>query len=113
MGRPGGVADLWHASKHGVRNPGGPASGLVSDRQVRTVNPRGTTVRHGGRESDRFIVPRKPSNKGRPQGPAEEVEGRERAKGNVVEQTRSRTQRRGLLSHALNRVRQAPAGACT
>ena len=68
---------------------------------------------HGCRESDRFIVPRKPSNKGGPRGPAEKVEGRELAKGNVAEQTRSRTQRRGLLSHALSRVRQAPAGACT
>ena len=40
---------------------------------------------HGCRESDRFIVPRKPSNKGCPRGPAEKVEGRERAKGNVAE----------------------------
>jgi hypothetical protein len=77
-----------------VRNPGGPASGLA--RQVRTVNPRGTTVMHGCRESDRFIVPRKPSNKGCSQGPAEKVEGRELAKGNVVQHTRGRTQRRGL-----------------
>ena len=53
--------------------------------QVRTVNPRGTTVTHGCRESDRFIVPRKPSNKGGPQGPAEKVEGRELAKGNGAE----------------------------
>ena len=49
------------------------------------MNPRGTTVVHGCRESDRFIVPRKPSNKGRPMGPAEKVEGRELAKGNVAE----------------------------
>jgi hypothetical protein len=26
---PGGVGDLWHARKHCVRNPGGPASGLA------------------------------------------------------------------------------------
>jgi hypothetical protein len=39
----------------------------------------------GGREADRFRVPRKLSNKGRPMGPAEKVEGRERAKGNVAE----------------------------
>ena len=39
----------------------------------------------GCRESDRFIVPTKPSNKGGPERPAEEVEGRERAKGNVAE----------------------------
>jgi hypothetical protein len=39
----------------------------------------------GCRESDRFIVPTKPSNKGHPRRPAEKVEGRERAKGNVAE----------------------------
>ena len=64
------------------------------------------------RESDSFIVPRKPSNKGRPMGPAEKVEGREVAKGNVAEQTRSRTQRRGLLSHALSRVRTVGTFGC-
>jgi hypothetical protein len=53
--------------------------------QVRTVHPRGTTVMDGCRESDRFRVPKKPSNKGRPTGPAEKVEGWERAKGNVAE----------------------------
>ena len=74
-----------HALKHCVRNPGGPASDLTSDRQARPVNPRGTIVMHGGRESDRFRVPRKPSNTGRPRGPAEKVEGRERAKGHVAE----------------------------
>ena len=46
-------------------------------------------------------------------GPAEQVEGREWAKGHVAEETRSQTPRRGLLSQALNRVRQAPADACT
>ena len=52
--------------------------------QVRTVNLWGTTVMDGCRESDSFIVPKKPSNKGRPQGLAEKVEGRELAKGNVA-----------------------------
>jgi hypothetical protein len=42
-------------------------------------------VVHGCRESDSFIVPRKPLNKGRSRGPAEKVEGRELAKGNVAE----------------------------
>ena len=46
---------------------------------------RGTTVVHGCRESDSFIVPWKPSHTGRPRGPAEKVEGRELAKGNVAE----------------------------
>jgi len=63
-------------------------------------------VRHGCRESDRFRVPRKPSNKGRLKGPAEEVEGRERAKGNLVEYHRGRTQGRGTLSQAHAWVRQ-------
>ena len=101
-----------HVPKHCVRNPGGPASGLARERQGRTVNLRGTTVMDGCGESDSFVVPRKPSNKGRPMGPAEEVEGRERAKGNVAEETRSRTQGRGLLSHALSRVRTVGTCGC-
>jgi len=67
---------------------------------------------YGCRESDSFVVPRKPSNKGRSMGPAEKVEGRGLAKGNVVEQTRSRTQRRGLLSQALSRVRTVGTFGC-
>ena len=58
------------------------------------MNPRGTTVMHGGRESDSFRVPRKPSNKGCSSGPAEKVEGRELAKGKAAEHSRDRTQRR-------------------
>ena len=104
---PGGVGDLWHAQKHGVRNPGGPASGLANHCQVRTVHLRGTTVMHGWRESDSLRVPTKPAHKGRPQGPAEQGEGRRLAEGNVVERPRSRTQCRGLLSQAPDRVRQA------
>ena len=41
----------------------------------------------GCKESDRFMVPTKPAHKGRSQEPAEMVEGRELAKGNVAEQT--------------------------
>jgi hypothetical protein len=107
VARPGGVGDPWHARKHVVRNPGGPASGLALYSQVRTGNPRDTPVMHGCRESDRFIVPRKPSNKGRPTGPAEKVEGRERAKGNVVQHTRGRTQSRVL---PVTRARPRTAG---
>jgi hypothetical protein len=84
-----------HAWQHCARNPGGPASGLAQYGWVRTVNLRGTTVTHGCRESDSFIVPRKPSNKGGYQGPVEKVEGRKLAKGNVAEHTRDRTQGRG------------------
>src|SRR5262244_1227452 len=57
--------------------------------QVRTVHLRGTTVTHVCRESDRFRGPRKPSNKGGPQGPAEQGGGK------VAESSRSRTPRRG------------------
>jgi RNA-directed DNA polymerase len=38
---------------------------------------------------------------------AEDVEGRELAKGKMGEQNRDRTQRRGALQHALDRLRQA------
>ena len=69
------------------------------------MHPRGTTVMDGGRASDRFIVPRKPSNKGCSSGPAEKVEGRERAKGNLVEHHRGRTQRRETLPQARDWVR--------
>jgi hypothetical protein len=67
---------------------------------------------YGCRESDRFRVPTKPSHKGRPMGPAKQVEGRERAKGNVAEHTRGRTQRRGLLSHEPSRVRTVGTCGC-
>ena len=79
----------------------------MSDRQVRTVNLRGTTVMDRYRESDSFRVPRKPSNKGRPMGPAEKVEGRELAKGNAAVHTRDRTQRRGIPA---TRARPRTAG---
>jgi hypothetical protein len=71
------------------------------------VNLRGTTVPHGCRESDSFIVPKKPSNKGGPKAPAEEVEGRKLAKGNVAEHTRDRTQGRGT---PVTRARPRTAG---
>src|SRR5262245_4286138 len=57
---------------------------------------------HG--KSARRVVPAKPPNNGRP-WPAEGVEGRRLAKGNSHQQTMLRTQRRGRMSHALERVR--------
>src|SRR5262249_8232011 len=42
---------------------------------------------------------------------AEDVEGRELAKGKMGEQTRVRTQRRSALQRALDRLRQAADGA--
>lgn len=63
-------------------------------------------MKHGDRESDHSIVSKKPRNKAAP-AVADGVERRERAKGNTGEQTRSRTQRRADLNHALDRVREA------
>ena len=59
-------------------------------------------------KSDSLIVPGKLPNKGcgAPRH-AEGVEGRGLAKGNPVQQTRSRTQSRKDLQHALERIRQA------
>ena len=59
-------------------------------------------------KSDSLIVPGKLPNKGRGAlRPAEEVEGRGLAKGNPIQQNRSRTQRRQDLQQALERIRQA------
>jgi hypothetical protein len=61
-------------------------------------------------KSDSPILPGKLPNKGwgAPQS-AEGVEGRGLAKGNPVQQTRSRTQSRKDLQQALERIRQAVA----
>ena len=63
---------------------------------------------NGSRKSDGCIVPGKPSNKGcgAPQS-AEGVEGRRPTKGNPGRQNRRRTQSRGSLQSALDRIRQA------
>ena len=63
---------------------------------------------NGRGKSDSPIVPGKLPNKGR--GAlrfTEGVEGRGLAKGNPIQQTRSRTQRRKDLQHAVERIRQA------
>jgi hypothetical protein len=61
---------------------------------------------HG--KSDSSILPEKLPNKGRGAlRSAEGVEGRELAKGNLVQQNRVRTQWRENLQHALERIRQA------
>jgi group II intron reverse transcriptase/maturase len=63
---------------------------------------------NGRRESDSPIVPGKPPNKGRgAPRPAEEVEGRGLAKGNLAQRNRDRTQSREALQRDLDRVRQA------
>ena len=62
---------------------------------------------NGSGKSDRPVVPRKPPNKaaGTPTA-AEGVEGRGLAKGNSRQHSRSRTQSRGILHWALERIRQ-------
>jgi group II intron reverse transcriptase/maturase len=62
---------------------------------------------NGDGKSDRSIVPRKPSNKGT--GAlvvAEEVEGRDLAKGNSSGRTRDRAQNRVTLQQSIARIRQ-------
>ena len=54
-------------------------------------------------KSDAFVVPKKPSNKGEP---AEEVEGRNAAKGNADEPTARRTPSRESAKTGLERVRE-------
>ena len=49
---------------------------------------------HVSGESDSFIVPKKPANKGRVPGPAESVEGRELTKENTEQLLLDRTQSR-------------------
>ena len=63
---------------------------------------------NGREKSDRCVVPKKLSNKGRgaPRS-AETVEGRDLAKGNSEQQNRSRTQCRADLQRELHRVREA------
>jgi group II intron reverse transcriptase/maturase len=61
---------------------------------------------HDRRQSDSSTVPEKPSNNA--EGPAAEVvEGRELTKGNLLQRTAPRTQRRTSALSALERVRQA------
>ena len=67
-----------------------------------------TTPMHGHGKSDRSIVPKKSANKAGVRKPAAEpMEGRERAKGNSLEQISRRTQCRGRLQNALEGTRMA------
>jgi RNA-directed DNA polymerase len=61
---------------------------------------------HGHGKSDSFVVLRKPTNEAGPEA-KESVEGRELAKGNLLERNRFRTQSRQILSSAVERIRQA------
>jgi len=59
---------------------------------------------HG--KSDNSVLPRKSPNNGSKE-PAEAMEGRELAKGNLFEQNTHRTPSRASVPSALERVRQA------
>jgi len=61
---------------------------------------------HGHGKSDSPIVPAKLPNKAAPEA-LEVVEGRELAKGNLLERNMYRTQSRQGMSSALERIRQA------
>ena len=64
---------------------------------------------NGHRKSDSSVVPEKFPNKAGPKAVAEEMEGRELAKGNPRQQNASRTQGRHDAHSALERVRLAAA----
>jgi group II intron reverse transcriptase/maturase len=67
----------------------------------------GNPPTYGRGESDGLIVPEKPANNGRGEArPAEPVEERGPAKGNLRQQNRVRAQAREALQSALERVRQ-------
>jgi RNA-directed DNA polymerase len=61
---------------------------------------------NGHRKSDGSVIPEKLSNKA-PRGAAEAMEGRELTKGNLLGQNALRTQSRGGVPSALERVREA------
>ena len=78
-----------------------------SDRPVKAGSR--TTGMHGVEKSDGPVVPTKPPNETRRDSRRveEEVEGRGPTSGNTGEQNTSRTQRRVVVSSALDRVREA------
>jgi hypothetical protein len=88
-----------HVRKLFTREPGDPASGLGEMVQgPRCESGRNTTATYGGGKSDRLIVAEKRSNKddGVPWS-AENVEPSSLTKGNSLQSTKYRTQRRGGL----------------
>ena len=64
---------------------------------------------NGHGKSDSSVVPQKSPNKAGPEAAAEEVEGRELAKGNPRQQNAPRTRSRSGAPSALERVREAAA----
>ena len=82
------------------------ATGMAPWSALKTA--MGNAAMYGRGKSDGPILPRKRPNKDGGAPPkAEAVEGRGSAKGNAVEQTRFRTQRREDLQRELDRVRHS------
>lgn len=101
------VRDPEHVWKHLAWEPGGPVSARRGWRvgTHREVQGR-TAMMNGHGKSDRSVVPRKsPNNTG--QLAAEEMEGRDLAKGNPRQQNALRTPSRDGAPSALERIRQA------
>ncbi len=98
-----------HVRKHLGRESGGPASDLERLRRGPHGEPgKGTAVTNRSRESDRFIVSGKPSNKIRDnKRVAEKVERRGLAKGNPSKRNKGWTQCQITLPNEPERVRQA------
>jgi len=98
------VKDPMHAQKQSAREPGEPVFTHESGSCQEVQGQELTMNEHG--QSDSPEVPTKfPNNTSAPV--AEEMEGRGLAKGNLNQQTTNRTQDRGNVSSALERVRQA------
>ena len=66
---------------------------------------------NGHRKLDSLVVPEKSPNKDR-DGLAEVMEGRGLTKGNLLEQNTDRTQGRGDVPSALERIRQRARSVC-
>jgi len=98
-----------HARKLLSQELGDPAFDGGGCRRPRREPTRGTTAMNGHGESDRLIVPRKPSNKGGDASPsAERAEGRGLAKENLLRQNQPIGRRAAPgWQNALERIRHA------
>ncbi len=95
-----------HARKLYAREPRGPMAARTPTGEGRWEKAMSDKSHlYGDGESDRFVVPAKPGNKGG-QPPADWVEERERTKENTVESNPHRTQSRVRGSSRLDGVRQ-------
>jgi RNA-directed DNA polymerase len=109
LGRPCAVVDPKHVQNLPAREPGDlqatPRSDGARGRVGKAVSR--TPTMNGLEKSDGFVVPTKPLNEAAHGAAEEVVEGRNPAKGNMVEQNAPRTQSRTSAHSALGRVREA------